>query len=165
MSDVSGDVARASELPEPTPAELENVQVVRELMAAFNGRDLERFLALTDPDVAFFAPQTASAVGRKTMYRGHEGIRQYFADVEKVWRHLQLIPHEFQAKDESVVVTGKVTGERGGEGLDSQAAWGWKLRVGKATWARAYEGSKEAFEDTGVPAANTRILRWPTPPG
>src|SRR4029453_14384480 len=42
------------------------VQVVRGLMDAFNRRDLEEFLTFMHPAVEFFAPQTASAVGRVT---------------------------------------------------------------------------------------------------
>jgi ketosteroid isomerase-like protein len=160
VSDVSGDVTRASEqLPEPTSAELENVQVVRDLMSAFNRRDIEKVLALVDPTVAFFAPQTASAVGQKMMYRGHDGMRHYFHQVGQVWQRLQLNPYEFQAKGECVVVTGRISGDRNGMRIDSHAAWGWRLRNGKVVWGRSYESSREAFEDTGVPAG-TRILRF-----
>jgi ketosteroid isomerase-like protein len=158
---VSGDVARASEqLPQPTSAELENVRVVRDLMTAFNRRDIERVLALVDPTVAFFAPQTASAVGQKMIYRGHEGMRHYFHQVGQVWQRLHLSPYEFQVKGECVVVTGRISGDCNGMRIDSHAAWGWRLRSGKVVWGRSYESSKEAFEDTGVPPDKTRILRF-----
>jgi ketosteroid isomerase-like protein len=128
----------------------ENVKVVRGLMDAFNRRDLEEFLTFMAPAVEFFAPRTASAVGRGTSYSGHEGLRQFFVDVTSVWgESLQLHPQEFHPEGDHVVAVGTVTGERDGEHLDTEAAWAWKLRNGKIVWGRSYEIPATAFEDVG----------------
>jgi ketosteroid isomerase-like protein len=70
----------------------EKVKVVQRLLDAFNRRDLQDLLAVMDPAVQFFAPQTVSSVGRETVYSGYEGFRQYFDDVKSVWGSLQVAP-------------------------------------------------------------------------
>ena len=135
----------------------EDVQLVRRLMNAFNRRDVQDLLGCVDTDVQFFAPQTASSVGREMMYSGHEGLRQYFADVEKVWNTLQVTPEEFHSADGHVVAIGRVAGELNGERVESEAAWAWKLRDGKAVWGRVYEKPADALMDTG-------FTQRPSPP-
>jgi ketosteroid isomerase-like protein len=135
----------------------ENVKIARHLMEAFNRRDLEEFLTFMAPTVEFFAPRTAAEVGRGTPYSGHEGARQFFADVESVWgASLQLHPQEFHPEGDHVVAVGTVTGQRDGEHLDTEAAWGWKLREGKMVWGRAYEIPATAFDDVGVSKHDSR---------
>src|SRR5437773_11319112 len=97
-------------------------------MNAFNQRDLKALLTYMDSTVQFFAPETASSVGRKSLYRGHDGVREFFDDVATVWEGLNLVPQDFRYTDDCVVVIGRVTGERSGETVDRQAARAWKLR-------------------------------------
>jgi ketosteroid isomerase-like protein len=54
-----------------------------------------------------------------------------------------------------VVAVGTVTRERDGEHLDTQAAWGWKLRDGQVVWGRAYEIPATAFADVGLSKQDT----------
>jgi ketosteroid isomerase-like protein len=126
------------------------VQVVRRLMAAFNQRDVEDLLELVDQHVEFFAPQTALSVDRNSSYQGHEGIRQYFDDVDGVWTALEVIPKEFRSADLHVVVLGTVTGERDGESVNGEVAWAWKLRDGRVVWGRVYQDPGEALQDAGI---------------
>jgi ketosteroid isomerase-like protein len=83
------------------------------------------------------------------MYRGHDGMRQYFDDVQKVWKKLRVDPREFRAIADRVVAVGRVSGDRDGNRVDSQAAWAWKLRDGKVVWGRVYENPAGAFVDAG----------------
>ena len=114
----------------------ENVRVVRRLLSAFNQRNVEDVLELIDPGVEFFAPQTALSVDRNSSYQGHEGMRQYFDDVNGVWATLQVMPKEFRSKESHVVALGSIVGERDGRGVDAEVAWAWKLRDGKVVWGR-----------------------------
>jgi ketosteroid isomerase-like protein len=135
----------------------ENVEIVRRVMNAFNQGDLQAFLTYMDPMVQLFAPQTASAVGRKSLYRCHEGVREFFEDIATVWESLQLVPQDFRYTNECVVVIGRATGERSGEKQDMQPAWGWKLRDGKVLWGRAYERFGDALADVGIAAAEQDV--------
>jgi ketosteroid isomerase-like protein len=66
--------------------------------------------------------------GRAEHYRGHDGIRQYFADVAKVWHEFVVIPEDFRAAAGSVVVFGRVRAYNDETTVDSPVVWVWKLR-------------------------------------
>jgi ketosteroid isomerase-like protein len=119
-------------------------------MNAFNERDVGAVLELTDPEMEFYAPLTARAVGRLSSYQGHDGIRQYFDDVGSVWDSLEVTPEEFRSANNHVVVLGTIVGQREGERIDDQVGWAWKLRDGKAVWGRVYPASEEALKDAGI---------------
>jgi uncharacterized protein len=119
-------------------------------MTAFNLRDVDDVLAMMDPSVEFFAPQTALSVERHSSYHGHDGVRQYFNDVSGVWARLQVIPQDFRFSDSHVVTIGTIVGERDGDYVDDEVAWAWKLRDGKVVWGRVYQNPVEALEDTGI---------------
>jgi ketosteroid isomerase-like protein len=129
----------------------ENVEIVRRVMNAFNERDITTFLADMAPTVQFFAPETAAAAGRKSLYRGHDGVRQFFRDVENVWDSLQVRAQDFRLTDDCVVAIGRATGERSGEKLDEPVTWAWRLQDGKVLWGRAYEKLEDALQDVGAP--------------
>jgi ketosteroid isomerase-like protein len=61
----------------------ENVELHRRLVAAFNTRDLEAFIAGFDQQIEFHS--RFAAVGGVTAYRGHAGLRTWNQDVEEVW--------------------------------------------------------------------------------
>ena len=103
-----------------------------------------------DPGIEFYAPLTARSVGRQASYQGHDGLRQYFADVGEVWDRLEVIPKEFRSTNEHVVTLGEIVGEREGEQINDEVAWAWKLRDGKVVWGRVYLTPAEALEDTGI---------------
>src|SRR5689334_21576161 len=55
----------------------ENLEVVRKVVAALNGRDIDGYLACCTEDVQLFTP-TSQIEGA---YNGPSGIRRFFADV------------------------------------------------------------------------------------
>jgi ketosteroid isomerase-like protein len=124
-------------------------------MAAFNERDVGVVLELADPEIEFYAPVTAEAVGRQSSYQGHEGILQYFDDVGTVWDRLEAAPQDFRTTAEHVVAIGAISGERAGEQIDDKVAWAWKVRNGKVVWGRVYLALSEALEDVGLEVGQT----------
>jgi ketosteroid isomerase-like protein len=54
----------------------ENVGIVRRVVAALNGRDLEGYLACCSEDVELHLPVVAG------VYEGPEGIKRWFTDIE-----------------------------------------------------------------------------------
>ena len=113
-----------------------DVEVVRAIYAAFERRDLEAALAYLAPDCELHAQGTAEAAGHGTPYRGHDGVRQYFADVSAVWDELVLHAEDFRALPGSVVVIGHASARRGEERMKRSVVWTWKLRDGFAVSAR-----------------------------
>ena len=51
----------------------ENVEIIRRALAAWNDRDIEAMLALTDPEVEYVNSPTAVEPGTR---RGHESLEE-----------------------------------------------------------------------------------------
>jgi ketosteroid isomerase-like protein len=113
-----------------------DIEIVRAIYSAFERRDLAAALVYLHPDCELHAAGTAEAAGHSSPYRGHDGVRQYFADVSAVWEELTLHAEDFRALPGSVIVIGHVTARRGGEEMLRSIVWTWRLRNGLAVSAR-----------------------------
>jgi ketosteroid isomerase-like protein len=114
----------------------DDLDVVRSVLAAFADRDIEGSLAFIDPACEIHLVGTASRIGRAEPYHGHDGMREYFADVGRVWNELELHPQDFRVVPGSVIVMGSITGKVGGELIRRAAVWTWRLRDGRAVYLR-----------------------------
>ncbi len=114
----------------------QDIDVARAIYAAFERRDVEAALAYVAPDCVFDLQGTAARVGRTEPYRGHDGLRQYFADVESLWDELTIHATDFRAIPGSVIVMGHVDARLDGEPVRRAAVWSWKVDAGKATHVR-----------------------------
>jgi len=86
------------------------IATIRRVMEAFNRRDVETALACATDDVELRLAGTGALTGRDC-YRGHDGIREYFEDVARVWPDgLQVEPVDYRAVAGSVVVFGGCAG-------------------------------------------------------
>jgi ketosteroid isomerase-like protein len=113
-----------------------DIDVVRAIYAAFAVRDLEGALDFVDPKCEIYVETTARAAGRAGPYLGHDGLRQYFADVEAVWNQLVIHAEDYRVVPGAVVVMGHVEGQ-GEEGAFRRAAiWTWRLAGGRAVQVR-----------------------------
>jgi ketosteroid isomerase-like protein len=130
-----------------------NVLLVRRLYEAFAARDRDAMVALVTADMEFFPQVTASMVNRTEPYRGHEGLRRYFEDAGRVWRHLEIIPHEYRDLGERVLVFGRVYARgEGGYISDSPAAWLWRIEDDLIGWGRVFTSRADALEAAGLEA-------------
>jgi ketosteroid isomerase-like protein len=128
----------------------ESIELVRRAFTAFRNRDVEAVLEIVDPGVEFFPP-TASIAGHQAPYRGHDGLRQYFQDVARIWEVLEVIPYEYREVGDQVIALGRVYG-RGLDGLlvDSPTGWIWKVEGGKIVAGRVYTSRQEALDAAGL---------------
>jgi len=113
-----------------------DIEVVRAIYAAFAARDLDAAVARLAEDCELHLRGTAARIGRTEPYRGHAGMRQYFADVQRTWEDLVLYAEDFRAIPGAVIVMGHVEGRIDGEPVRRNAVWTWKVRGGKATEVR-----------------------------
>ena len=113
----------------------DDVELVRRLFAAFAARDLDAALPYIAPDCELHL-ETRRRAGRPGPYRGHDGLREYFADVERVWDELDLYLDDFRTIPGAVITMGHVEGRIGEERMRRAAVWTWKLRDGKAVSIR-----------------------------
>lgn len=113
-----------------------DIDAVRAIYAAFAARDIEAAIARLSTDCELHLRGTAALIGRTEPYRGHDGMREYFADVQDTWEDLVLFAEDFRAIPGAVVVMGHVEGKIGGEPIRRTAVWTWKVKDGKATEVR-----------------------------
>ena len=114
----------------------DDLEVVKAIYAAFARRDLDGALSYLAPDCELHAAGTAQAAGHELPYRGHDGVRRYFADVAAVWDELVLHAEDYRAVPGSVIVLGHVSAVRGGAPMRRAIVWTWRLRDGLATSVR-----------------------------
>jgi ketosteroid isomerase-like protein len=116
-----------------TPGRVDDeVATVRAIYDAFARRDVEAALEHVAVDCELEVPGTARLTGRTEPYVGPEGVRQYFADAERVWTDLTLHADDIRAAANGVVVFGHIEGQADGESLRRRVVWLWQLRDGMA---------------------------------
>ena len=113
-----------------------DVEVVRTLYAAFAERDLDAALPLVAADAELHAEGTARMAGRDGPYRGRDGLRTYFEDVERVWDELTLFADDFRVVPGFVVVMGHVEFVLDGQPAQRAVVWTWRVRDGLAPYMR-----------------------------
>ena len=113
-----------------------DVEVVRALYDAFAARDLDAALPLVAADAELHAEGTAQRAGRDGPYRGHDGLRTYFDDVDRAWDELRLFADDFRVVPGFVVVMGHVAFIHDGQPARRGVVWTWRLRDGVATYMR-----------------------------
>jgi ketosteroid isomerase-like protein len=118
---------------------------VKAVYGAFARGDVEAALAYVAADVEM-RPEGTSRVTGRPVYRGHDGIRDYFADVARVWPDgLELVPVDYRAVAGSVVVFGQVRAVTEAGPIDVEVVWVWKLRDGLLTSGQVFSTSTAAL--------------------
>lgn len=89
-----------------------NLDLVKQLIAALNDRDIERYLNLCVPEIELISP--AAAIDGPSV--GESGVRRFFAELDESARDFRLEVETFSAvRPDRVLATGtlSVTSERG----------------------------------------------------
>lgn len=128
----------------------ENVEIVHQLIKAFNDGDMERILALIGSDFEGEVPPSISA--EPDTYRGHDGVRRYFESFHDAMSEIQFHPVRFWDAGESVVLDLRLTakGRTTEIPVEQRIAQVWSVRGGKARAARTYESVSEALAAVGL---------------
>jgi ketosteroid isomerase-like protein len=128
----------------------EDVEIVRRSLEALNEGDTEGVLGLMDPDVELV---TARAVLEGISYRGHEGFRQFVADMADDWEDYHPSSERFRdLGDGRVLVVGRfhARGKASGMEVDTPAAWVSEVREGKIVHVRFYADEAAALDALGL---------------
>ena len=67
----------------------ENVEIVRRMMDAWSRRDLEAAIEMLHPEIEW-RPTLTPGGPEGTVYRGVDGIRDWFGEVDEVWTGLRI---------------------------------------------------------------------------
>ena len=130
----------------------ENVEAFKQAVEAYMRRDLDTFMELFDPEVETH-PLTVAMFGQEeTVYRGHEGIRQFIRDVHEVLSEMQIELVEIRDLGERIVASGRVRGRGRASGaeIESPISWLVQFKSGKVIRMRDFLDFKEALEAAGL---------------
>jgi ketosteroid isomerase-like protein len=111
----------------------DEADVVRAFYNAFARRDVEAAIAVTSVGCELDFAGTARLAGRSAPYSGHDGVREYFRDVERLWQELVLHTEDVRVIPGSVIVIGHITGRRQGLDVRRSSVWTWRVKDGRAT--------------------------------
>jgi ketosteroid isomerase-like protein len=119
--------------------------LIERLFNAFNQRDADAIVALCSEEMEFLAV-TGEEVGREVPYSGRDGLRQYLADVERIWEELLITPSTVESRDERLLVCGRVYVRSRELGIrDMPAAWIWHVREGLFTRGEVFADPAQAI--------------------
>jgi uncharacterized protein len=124
---------------------------VRAFAEAITRGDVEAGVAACDPEIDFLS---VLALGGRA-YHGHEGIRQYFADVAAAWSEWRVEVHRVvPAPDGRVVIsmTMHYRGKESGVAFSDETAHVWTLRDGRLLRNEPFRDPDEAVRAAGASA-------------
>ena len=111
---------------------------------ALNRRDLEAFVALSDPEVEVVSLIAESEGGT---YRGHEGVRQWWRDVAGSLGGIQFEAEEIrELDDETLLVRVRTAGEVADVQVEQVMWQAIAIRDGLALWWQPFRSEQEALE-------------------
>jgi ketosteroid isomerase-like protein len=119
---------------------------------AANRRDIEALLEELDPEVEWHPLLPTLLGGETTVYRGHEGVRELFRDIDDAFSEFRVEMSEIRDLDDRIVAIGAMRG-RGRESravTESPLAYLVQVKNAKAIRIRAYRDPKQALEAAGL---------------
>jgi anti-sigma regulatory factor (Ser/Thr protein kinase)/ketosteroid isomerase-like protein len=134
--------------PESEPATAErNLQVVRELFAAFAAADVERTIRVVDRGVMI--EPLSTPVQQRTPYLGIPGLRRYLQDLDETWQEFEVTVQELSAAGDHVLARGRIHARQQNVVADDAASFLVRLRDAKIVWLKVYRSHDEALADAG----------------
>jgi hypothetical protein len=120
------------------------------MVETYNTRDAESFVALCDPQIEVHSVFSAVA---GAVYRGHDGVRRMFGDLEDAWGdELRIEPEAyFDLGDHGLmfyVLHGR--GKESGADVALSAAGVSRWRDGLFAYWKTYLHREDALRDLGV---------------
>jgi uncharacterized protein len=125
-------------------SEKENAKVIEKVYEKIKERDLESMLHWCAADIEWELPEMDN-VPFAGVWRGHDGVKKFFAKVFELQDVLEFEPQEYFPQDDKVVVLGHFTMRLKSTGREFSSLWAhvWTLRHGGIS--RFYE-----YVDTSV---------------
>ena len=125
------------------------VEVARRWTAAYNRRDLDDLVGLTDPGVVL---DNSNAAFDGAVYRGHDGVREWWSWVRGMWKRQDIQPQEFipVGEDQVIVPVQLVSVGRDDVETVARGAGLISVRDGKVTQLKTFQSKAEALEAAGL---------------
>jgi ketosteroid isomerase-like protein len=126
----------------------ENVEVVRQGLAALEQLDVEAYLKLASPRIEIFSPMSPL----EGPFVGHEGVREFFSEMESFVGDRKVQVDEVRAVEPRVLASFSATirGRTSGAETRTQLAVVYDFEGGKILCVRAFLDRAEALEAVGL---------------
>jgi ketosteroid isomerase-like protein len=127
----------------------ENVEIAKRGVKAFNGSEVEAFIALTTRDFTW-SPSMVAIEGE--VFRGSAGVRKYFASLTSAWEEFVIHPERFRDLPDVVIMLGRLSGRGKNSGVPVAASLGmvFDFRDGKIARIRGYLDHSAALQAAGA---------------
>ena len=130
----------------------ENVELTRRATDAYNRRDVEAMLEQLDPEVEWHSALSILLSGKRTVYRGHRGVREWFRELD------QVVERSISSTRTSAIwgtgsspsATSARAGEAAGSRRRSLVATVSDVKNGKVVRVRSYLDLDEALDAAGL---------------
>ena len=127
-----------------------DIDTVKTLFAAFADRDFEAAAGILDPSLEIRPAIVGGPEG--AVYRGPDGMRRFWDDVDDAWAEFRIEAEEFRELDGAILVLGRALA-RGRESeiaLEVESAWIARLRNGRIVHFQSFSNKQEAIEAAGL---------------
>ncbi len=126
----------------------ENVEMMGRGLAAYDSRDVEALLVDLHPDVEWHSALGAGMSGEETVYRGHDGVRRLFDEVDRAFAEFRVGVNGFQDFGDCILADGwmRARGRASGVETESPVSFVADFREGKAIRFRSFLDHSEALE-------------------
>ena len=130
----------------------ENVETFKRAIAAYNRRDIDAFLEAIAPEIELQGALQALLESETTVYRGHEGVRQWVRDMDEALADIRLELPEIHDLGDRMVAIGRLGARGAASGAKTESPFGcvveWK--TGKATRVLSFLDRKAALDAAGL---------------
>ena len=130
----------------------ENVEAFKRGLDAYNRQDVEAALNEFDADVEWQPLLPVLLGGETTIYRGHQGVRDLFREVDAAFAEFHVEVFEIRDLGDRVIASGRMhgRGKASGAETDSSLAYLVDFRDGKAFRVHSFRELSEALEAVGL---------------
>jgi uncharacterized protein len=131
----------------------QNVEAFTRGNAATDRRDVDALLEELDPEVEWHSAFEELLGGEGMVYRGHEGIREFFRDFDEAFSEFHFEYSDIRDLGEQLIALGRLRGRGRESGAQLEVPIGVLVdfKNGKATRVRSFDDPKEALRVAGLP--------------
>jgi ketosteroid isomerase-like protein len=101
----------------------ENVEAFNRAVDAFDRQDFEAMLEELDDAVEWYDAVPMMLGGKATVYRGHEGVRHLWRDLDDVFAERRVEFAEIREVGDQVLATGRLYARGKGSGAETESPY------------------------------------------
>ena len=130
----------------------ENVELTRRATDAYNRRDVDAMLEQLDPEVEWHSALSILLSGKRTVYRGHRGVREWFRELDQVVDKIHIEYTDIRELGDRVIAIGHIRTRGRGSGVETESlvATVSDVKNGKVVRVRSYLDLDEALDAAGL---------------